>query len=262
MAFLSGIFGNGGQQQQQPQQQSQQMQRPQQQQNPQAAPGTGGPASTQAQTGPANSQFTQPNGQQGAQGAQQQNPLDNFMNLLTPKQQGNQQQQTPQGIFGDVPADQLQAQIKQANFVNGLDQAKVQSALSGDANAFMEVLNSVAQNAFAANMNLTRGMVEHGVTTGTKRLEGSLDSHFRNYQLKQQTPTTDNAALQHPVGKAFLGSISQQIANANPQMSAAEVAKAAEQNFLEFAKMLAPQQQPDSQGQQQKPQTDWLQYLE
>lgn len=263
MAFLSGIFGNNGQQQQQqaPQQQQPQMQqRPQQQQNPQAAPGAGGPASTQAQLGPANSQFTQPNGQQGAPGQQQQNPLDNFMNLLTPKQQGNQQQ-TPQGIFGDVPADQIQAQIKQANFVNGLDQAKVQSALSGDANAFMEVLNSVAQNAFAANMNLTRGMVEHGVTTGNKRLEGSLDSHFRNYQLKQQTPTTDNAALQHPVGKAFLGSISQQIANANPHMSAAEVAKAAEQNFLEFAKMLAPQQQLESQG-QQKPQTDWLQYLE
>lgn len=259
MAFLSGIFGNNGQQQQQAPQQ--QMQRPQQQQNPQAAPGAGGPASTQAQSGPANSQFTQQNGQQGAPDQQQQNPLDNFMNLLTPKQQQGQQQQTPQGIFSDVPADQIQAQIKQANFVNGLDQAKVQQALSGDANAFMEVLNSVAQNAFAANMNLTRGMVEHGVTIGTQRLEGSLDSHFRNYQLKQQTPSTDNAALQHPVGKAFLGSISQQIANANPQMSAAEVAKAAEQNFLEFAKMLAPQQQPDSQGQQQKPQTDWLQYL-
>ncbi len=252
MGFLSGIFGN---QQQQPQQAQQQAQNPSQQQpqRPQAAQGSGGPAQVQAQQQqPANSQL---------QNGQQQNPLDNFMNLLTPKEGSQQQQQQPQSIFGNVPQEQIQQQIKGANFTNGIDQAKVQAALSGDSAAFMEVLNGVAQQAFAASFQASQGMVEHGVSTGRKQLEGSLDSHFKNYMLKQQTPSSDSPALQHPVGKAFLQSISQQIANANPQMSPAEVAKAAEQNFTEFAKMLAPQQQQPS-SQSSQPAQDWTSYLQ
>ncbi len=252
MGFLSGIFGN---QQQQPQQAQQPAQNPSQQQpqRPQAAQGSGGPAQVQQQNGqPANSQL---------QNGQQQNPLDNFMNLLTPKEGSQQQQQQPQSIFGNVPQEQIQQQIKGANFTNGIDQAKVQAALSGDSNAFMEVLNGVAQQAFAASFQASQGMVEHGVSTGRKQLEGSLDSHFKNYMLKQQTPSSDSPALQHPVGKAFLQSISQQIANANPQMSPAEVAKAAEQNFTEFAKMLAPQQQQPS-SQSSQPAQDWTSYLQ
>ena len=252
MGFLSGIFGN---QQQQPQQAQQQAQNPSQQQpqRPQAAQGSGGPAQVQAQQQqPANSQL---------QNGQQQNPLDNFMNLLTPKEGSQQQQQQPQSIFGNVPQEQIQQQIKSANFTNGIDQAKVQAALSGDSAAFMEVLNGVAQQAFAASFQASQGMVEHGVSTGRKQLEGSLDSHFKNYMLKQQTPSSDSPALQHPVGKAFLQSISQQIANANPQMSPAEVAKAAEQNFTEFAKMLAPQQQQPS-SQSSQPAQDWTSYLQ
>lgn len=253
MGFLSGIFGN--QQQQQPQQ-AQQSQNPSQQrpQQPQAAQGSGGPAQVQQQNGqPANSQL---------QNGGQQNPLDNFMNLLTPKQGASQgQQQQSDSIFGNVPQDQIQQQIKSANFTNGIDQAKVQAALSGDANAFMEVLNGVAQQAFAASFQASQGMVEHGVKAGRTQIESNLDSHFKTYMLKQQTPSSDNPALQHPVGKAFLQSISQQIANANPSMSPAEVAKAAEQNFTEFAKMLAPQQQQASnQPSQQSP--DWTSYLQ
>jgi len=251
MGFLSGIFGNQQQPQQAQQSQNPSQQRPQQ---PQAAQGSGGPAQVQQQTGqPANSQL---------QNGGQQNPLDNFMNLLTPKQGADQKQQ-PQSdsIFGNVPQDQIQQQIKSANFTNGIDQAKVQAALSGDSNAFMEVLNGVAQQAFAASFQASQGMVEHGVKAGRTQIEGNLDSHFKNYMLKQQTPSSDNPALQHPVGKAFLQSISQQIANANPSMSPAEVAKAAEQNFTEFAKMLAPQQQQSS-NQQSQQSPDWTSYLQ
>lgn len=250
MSFLNGIFGRQSQPQQQ--QQPSQQQQPQQ---PQPAQGSGGPAQVQAQQQqPANSQM---------QNQQSQNPLDNFMNLLTPKQgagQGQQQSQD-QSIFGNVPQDQIQAQIKNANFTNGIDQQKVQAALSGDASAFMEVLNGVAQQAFAASFQASQGMVEHGVKTGNERMTGTLDSHFKNYMLKQQTPTSDNPALKHPVGKAFLSSISQQIANANPQMSPAEVARAAEENFTEFAKMLAPQQQQAS-NQPSQPAQDWTSFLQ
>jgi hypothetical protein len=262
MSFLSGIFGGNNQQrpqqasQQQPTQapQNQQMPQAQQQQTPQPAGGSL-PASMQQQ--PQNSQM---------QGTGQENPLDNFMQLLTPKQQAQGQQQGPKSdsIFGNVPQDQIQQHIKNANFTSGLDQQQVQAALGGDPQAFMSVLNSVAQQAFAASFQASQGMVEHGVKTGRQQIEGNLDSHFKNYMLKQQTPSSDNPALQHPVGKAFLQSISQQIANANPQMSPAEVAKAAEQNFVEFAKMLAPQQQPASNQQQsqQSGNVNWLSFTE
>lgn len=255
MGFLSGIFGGQPQQQQQQQQaQSPQQGQAQQPPKPQAAAGSGGPVQVQ-QTQPANSQL---------QNGQQQNPLDNFMNLLTPKQdaQQNQQQSQSSSIFGDVPQDQIQQQIKSANFTSGIDQAKVQAALSGDSAAFMEVLNGVAQQAFAASFQASQGMVEHGVKTGNDRMTGQLDSHFKNYMLKQQTPMSDSPALKHPVGKAFLQSISQQIANANPGMSPAEVAKAAEENFTEFAKMLAPQQQQTAANTASQQNSDWTSYLQ
>lgn len=221
------------------------------------------PSSTQIT--PAGSQ-AQPavNTQTDATQQQSQNTLDTFMQLLTPKQD-QQQQQQQQGqsdsLFGNVDKAALQQQIKNTNFTNGLDQQKVTAALGGDAGAFMEVLNSVAQNAFAASFQASQGMVEHGVKTGTSRLESGLDSRFRDFTLKQQNPTTDNPALKHPVGKAFFSSISQQIANANPQMSPAEVAKAAEEQLTNFAQMLAgPTQTQNSQQQSQSTQPDWMSF--
>jgi hypothetical protein len=267
MSFLAGVFGGGNQQRPQ-QQQPQGQQQPQQQ--PQNGNGSMGPAGQQQQ--PANSNFQQGNQQQQVPGQGQQtqtgqdsgNPLDAFMQLMTPSkdvltQQQQQQQQLQQPIFPQIPPEQLQQQISSTNFTQNLNPENIQKALSGDQQAFMNVLNQVAQNAFSANLQMTQGLVERGVTTGVDRFGSTLDSRFRDLQLRNQN--SQNPALQHPIGQALLGTVKKQIATANPKLAPDQVHAQAEQMFTQFAQMLVPQQNP---GQQDtaKAATNWESFLD
>lgn len=272
MAFLNGIFGNGNQQQQQRQPQGNQQQQVQnnqqqqpgnqnqQQQNQQQTPGGGGGLAANQMQQNANSQL-QPGGNPA-------NPMDPFLQLMTPsqevlQQQNQQQQMQGQSLFGNLKPEDIQAQVKKTNFAANIDPAKAQKALGGDMQSFMEVINEVAQNAFHSSLQMTQGMVEHGVKTGNDRFSQSLDSRFKNFQLSNQN--SKNPALQHPIGQALLKTVKQQIATANPRMSPEEVHAKGEEMFSAFAQMLNPQQQSDgkdgsngSSGQEQ----DWMAFLE
>lgn len=258
MAFLNGIFGNK-QGQQQPQQNQVQHPNQPQQQNPQGqqqqpqgqqnSSGAGGPAGSQ-QT-PQNTNY------QGAQNPA--NPLDPFMQLMTPSPDvlaAQQAQAKPTGLFGDqFNPDNINKALTGQNFVGQVDPAKMQAALGGDANAMMEILNSVGSNAASMAIQASRGMVEHGVKTGTEQFSGSLDSRFREYQMKQQTPK--NEALKHPLGQAFLQMASKQIATANPRMPAHEITAQAEQMFEQLAQQINPAKANSDQNSGKPAGTDW-----
>lgn len=268
MAFLPGIFGPKAQPQQaqptqaqgqapgtqfgqQPNQpQGQQGQRPQQNTN-----GSGGPAGGQMDSA-ANSNFNQ--------SGQAPNPLDQWVGKLTPSketltaQQAAQQNQN-QNIF-DLSPEQLQSHVQKTNFTQGIDQAKMQAALGGDVNAFSEVINQAAQAAFASSLQMTQGMVEHGVKTGNDRFSSTLDSRFKDFSLKSQT--AKNPALDHPLAKTFLSGIKKQIANAQPNLSPQQVQEQAEAMLGDFATHI---QQPSQQAAQQAQQTsgpNWEKFLE
>lgn len=253
MAFLSGIFGNS--QPNAPQQQS-----PQQgMQQPQKAPvapnsnGSGGPAMNQMQ-GNANSQMT-PN-------ANPENPLDPFLKLMTPSEEALQQQQNNpqnQSLFGNFDPTAFDAQISKTNFTSGLDQAQVQQALSGDVGAFTQILNQVAQQAFKANLQMTRGLVEQGVKTGTERFSSSLDSRFRDLQLKNQTPK--HPVLSNPAVKPMLEALKQQFAAANPKMSPDQIQQHAEDYFVQLSSQFNAKPADQQQASPSQGGTDWDQWL-
>jgi len=258
MAFLPNIF-NRQQNQQQPQQQQPQngMQGPPQQQQPMSQNGSAGPAANQQQ--PANSQYSQQNNGNPQAPQAPQTGLDSIMALMKPKEgQQPQPQQQPKGLFGDLNADAVKTHAKQANFAAGLNPELVQKAMSGDAQAFMEAINSVAQEAFAASVSMSQGLVEHGVKTGTDQFSSGLDSRFKDYELRNQNPS--NKALQHPLAKSFITSLKKGIAAQNPQMSAAEIHQAAETGFLQFTQEInaKPEGQEDPTATKG---TDWTKYL-
>lgn len=250
MSFLNGLWNRAPQQQQgqQPMQQPQGTQPPQGQQNP-----SGGPATQQDPKSPPNPTAA----------------LDQFMGLMVPKntdQKSDQGQPEPFTVFGKVDPKAIDEQVSQASFTNGLDPELAQKALGGDQQALLSLLNGVAQNVFKTNMQLSQKFVEHGANRGYERVTGELDSHFRKYELKNQNVSTQNPALQHPVGKAMVQTFAQQIANANPSMSPSEVQKQAEQGVLDFMKIGGTaqdsQNQPGSNGQSGGKETNWLNYLD
>lgn len=257
MAFLSGIFGNQSQQQgQQQQQQGQQgqqqnMQGQQGQQQNQPNPGGSQPASQQQQ--PNNSQF---NGQNA-------NPLDNFMSLLVPSeevvnQQRQQQQQMESPLFGSVDPRQIQEQVGKTSFLAGIDPQALTTAMQNqDGNAIMQMFNKVAQNAFQASLQMSQGLVEHGVRTGQTRFDSTLDSRFRELQLRNKN--SSNPALKSPAGEILLKGVRQMIAQANPRLNADEVHAKAEEYLTTFAQQAAPT--PNANESQQSQEPDWMAFL-
>ena len=266
MAFLTGIFGKPQQQQQQPQgQQVQHPNQPQGQQGEQGQQQQYQPNQNQnGSGGPAGSQQTPQNSNYQGAGGNPANPLDPFLKLMTPDPkmlEQQQQQQQPAGLFGDgFSPENVNKALSGNNFTGSVDPAKMQAALGGDVNAFTEVLNAVAMNAASMSIQASKGMVEHGVKTGTEQFGSGLDSRFREYELRNQTPS--NEVLKHPVGKAMHSIVAKQIATANPRMSPSEVNQKAEQMFMEFGKMLNPGQQQGDQNQQGQKGTDWNAFLD
>jgi hypothetical protein len=253
MAFLPGIFGPKlAETQPQQQQPNNQQQNPSQQQNPGNNNGSGGGAQQQSERA-ANQQMDTSN------------PLDPFMALMTPSKEvleskANKTKAQNSGLFGDnFTPENIQKSVGSVNFAQNLDPAKVQAALGGDANAFMEVLNSAVQSGVSASVQMSHGMVEKGVATGQERFSGDLDSRFRDFTLRGQN--VDNPALKHPVGKALLSTVAKQIAEANPRMPADEVHKQATAMFGEFSKLMAAPSQEQEKA-SSKGGMDWMNFVD
>lgn len=250
MAFLNGIFGT-----------------PSPAPAPAAAPVPSPAPAPNSATNPANpapnTGAPAPNNA-AAQPQPSNSAMDTLMKLMTPSAEvvaarAAAQENANKGIFPEVKPEQIQASLANADFTTGLQPEQVQKALGGDVTALMAILNTTARNAVASSMQLSQGLVEHGVKTGNDRFSASLDSRFRDLQLRNQNVV--NPALNHPLAKGMVQSISSQIANANPRLSPAEVAQQAETLFLQFAKDLtAPT--PEQVAANKPPEKDWMRYID
>lgn len=226
---------------------------------PAPAPGPAGPASQQ--TSPANPGATPagisavPDG--GKQGLDQPATLDSFKDLFAVKPVDPNAPKQPtlsDPLLGPIDPAKFQETVKQANFTAGLDPAMAQKALGGDTQALMDLINGAAQNAFTAAATMSHNLSESAARTAALRLDQGLDGRIRSNAIRSYTP--ENPVLQHPAVAPVLGAIKAQIANQNPQLSAAEVATQAEKYFLGMAaEIQAPAQQEAAKAASQVPAT-------
>jgi hypothetical protein len=191
------------------------------------------------------------------------NPMDAYANLFTPKAPAANapKQLTMQDpILGALDPAAFRTQIANTNFAANIPQEKIAAALGGDQQAFMDVINAASREAFAASAQLSHGLIEHGVRTGADRLNGTLDSRIRNFQLKSQN--TSNEALQHPAVAPMLNAVKMQIASSNPNLSPDQVQQQAEQYFSQMADVLvAPKQAAAAAAKPKSGETDFSSYL-
>lgn len=226
--------------------------------------GSAGPAGGQ-QAGPANpaanpqqmtGQVTQP-----AAGGPV-NPMDAYANLFTPKAQDPKAPKQPtmaDPILGTLDPVAFRQQVSTANFASNIPQEQMQKALSGDVQAFSDVINSAAREAFTAAAQLSHGLIEQGVRTGAERLNSGLDSRIRNFQVKSQN--TNNEALNHPAVAPMLNAVKMQIASSNPNLSADQVQQQAEQYFSQMADVLVAPKQAAQAAQKSPAGPDFSSYL-
>ena len=190
------------------------------------------------------------------------NPMDAYSNLFTPKPadpKATQQPTMADPILGVLDPAAFRQQISTANFAANIPQDKMQAALGGDTAAFAEVINAASREAFAAAAQLSHGLIEQGVRTGAERLNGTLDSRIRNFNLKSQN--TSNEALSHPAVAPMLNAVKMQIASSNPNLSPDQVQQQAEQYFTQMADVLVAPKKAAEAAKSKPSEFDFSSYL-
>lgn len=256
MAFLPGIFGRANAPAPAPA--APQPQAALNNNQPQPAPA---PASA---AGPATKQATManPGADPAAMNNPVPNPLDNFADIFKPKAVDPNAPKAPtlaDPFLGPMDPAAFRQQLSTVNFASNIPQETVQKAMSGDAQAFSDAINAATREAFAAAAQLSHGLVEHGARTAAERVNGSLDSRIRNFQIKSQN--TNHEALAHPAVAPMLSAVKMQIAQSNPQLTPEAVQQQAETYFTQMADVLTAPKRAAAQAASTPKETDFSSYL-
>jgi len=170
----------------------------------------------------------------GAQGSQ----LDNFKDIFKLPTDDKGQ---PLGNTDPLAQPIMQfdaAKLKEAaskmNFAQGIDAELLQKAMSGqDPQAFMQVLNTVAQTGFTSAISVTSKMAETAIATNNQRFEQALPDRIRTTQINQAQPK--HPALAHPAAAPMVSALKMQIAQTNPHLPPDRVAEMAENYVIAMA---------------------------
>lgn len=165
-------------------------------------------------------------------------PLDEFKTLWQPNKtaDGKPIPETPNPLnqpLLNTDSGKLAEASRKMNFTTGVDPQLVQKALSGDAEAFMTVLNHSTQNAFMAAAQLSTNMVEGAAKTNNSRFDSSLDERFKKFLAAQERST--NPILSHEAVAPIVDVYKSQLLKKYPEKTAGEIHQMAEQMMTNFA---------------------------
>lgn len=232
MATSPGFFGSLFRNTQQVQLAPSQQQAPQQQAPQQQPQGTPGSTMQQKQPGQQQpGQQAQP-GQQ--QPGQQSSPMDAFADLwkTDPNKTPNPASQDPwaEPLFATDPAKIRDAAGKM-DFMSQIPPDLMQKAMSGqDPQAFMQVINAVAQSTLASALQIGTATTEHAGKQIGERFNKSLPGRFKDLQIEGTQPS--DPRLQHPAVQPMLKFARNQVKSQNPDASPQEIQSQAEQYIL------------------------------
>ena len=272
MSIMDFIKGTSGQQQQQePAQQQQQTP-----QNPGNAPvnqytgANGNPNSTNQQQNqhidPSIPQSLQrqfdddPEPQQQQQN--QKSPLEELEELFNnatngtpnPNDPNGQQQDDPNAPLFDLNnVDKVREILQKQNFVSGENvQDLMQKAMGGDAEAMMNLLNTVARNTMVENARFNGAMGNQMAAEIISRIEKQLPNKLREYRT-QETVGSANELYQNRAVRPIVDSLRQQFMQKYPDATPQQVSQAVDKAFStlvteaskSFTSSNQQQQQPD-----------------
>lgn len=187
-----------------------------------------------------NSQNAQVTNSDGGQNnnSNSQSPLDQFAKLWDNANSGNGNGngQQPQSIFTPDTA-KLNEAVKGIDFTKNIDQALVQKALSGDVQAFSQVLNQAIQGSFTQSLLAGSQIAERGMTTIRGQIESGFDGRIKKFNASDRLQSS-NKNFNHPAVKPLMAAIQNQMAANFPEASPDELVQYSQQYLTEFANMM------------------------
>lgn len=155
----------------------------------------------------------------------------------------------------DVKA--INAAAAKIDFIGQLPPDMLQKAMAGgDPQAFMQVLNAVAQRAVATSTQLNAATIEQATTRNNARIQQALPGKLKTIQLETMAP--DNQVLAHPASQPLLQLVRSQIQMKNPGLTAQQINTQAENYLVNFGSAVtAPSQEAQATTKAQTGGTDW-----
>jgi len=129
--------------------------------------------------------------------------------------------------FSTDPA-KLQEAASKINFAQAVDPALMQKAMGGDATAFQQVLNSVAQSVFTQAATVTTKLLDTGLDATSGHLAQQLPEHIRKHSTTNEL-VAENPMFAHPAVKPILDSLQSQLALTYPTATSSELAAKAKE---------------------------------
>lgn len=192
--------------------------------------------------------------------------LDSFADVFKLPTSADGQPQLPTdpmaGPITNIDPAKLREAASKMNFAAGVSPELLQKAMSGqDPQAFMAVLNTVAQNGFTAALTTSTNAFESGIAKFRDNLDSALPERVRQVQIRQAAPR--NPVLNHPAAKPVVEAMKLQIATANPSLPPDRVAEMSENYFLAMMQdMNTNTQQQQANLPSNKKETDWMALLD
>jgi len=111
---------------------------------------------------------------------------------------------------------------RKIDFSKAVNPQLAQKAMSGDIDAFMQVMNQVAQQTFAVATQASTHLVDRHTAAVREHMQGELPNQLRRFQATDGL-LSENPKLSHPAIQPLISVIQQQFANQFPQATTAEL---------------------------------------
>ena len=180
--------------------------------------------------------------------------LDKFQDLF--KMDAGTGGGAPQTSIYDIPADKVQQLIGGQNFTSGLNPEQVQAALNGDVNAFMQVINTAAQNAAGFSLQSTMGALKASSTHERESWEKALPGQFKKLSASDKI-SEKNPIFRHEAAAPILESLKGAFLSKYPNATPDELADLAQSYLADFVDTVRPSAQPTPQQTAAANGTDW-----
>lgn len=134
----------------------------------------------------------------------------------------------------NTDAAKIAESASKMNIAGSIPPDLLTKAMSGsDPQAFMQVLNTVAQRAVTTSAQVSAATIEQATVRNNERIQTSLPGRIKQLQL--DSLAADNPALNHPASQPLLHLVRTQIQAKHPELSAQAINSQAERYLTEHA---------------------------
>lgn len=198
-------------------------------------------------------------------------PLANFADLWKTDTTQNLGNQSLVPTFNLDPKGLMEGASK-INFTNHISQELVQKAMSGDAAAFLDVINQASQFGFANATMASGELVKNSLGSAQDILKGNiLPAAMRDNQISQAI-NAENPIFQNPAVAPMLNTLRQQLSVKYPTSPPQEIANMAARYLSDMSTAIVSsrggtvitkeqQQQQNANSFTKQPEQDWTSYF-